>query len=259
MRLALAALAAASLLCAQSPVLPERTLRLFNGKNLDGWYTYLRESKYDDPKRVFTLQGGLLRISGEEWGGIATKESFRDYHLIVEWKWGGATWGDRKTRARDSGVLVHGAGADGAHSGCWLESYEAQIIEGGNGDIILVAPRGVLSLTAEARKEPNGQVYYQPGAPAITMTSGRLNWYGRDPKWTDTIDFRGTGDLEKPLGKWNRLEVICDGDSITNVFNGKVVASARGLTRSEGKIQIQSEGAEILIRKVELRPLKKRS
>lgn len=67
---------------------PDEIAGLFNGRNLGGFYTYLEHSKYEDPKRVFTIQGGLLRISGEEWGGVVTKDSYRDYHLVVEWKWG---------------------------------------------------------------------------------------------------------------------------------------------------------------------------
>ena len=53
------------------------------------------------------------------------------------------------------------------------------------------------------------------------------------------------------------VEVICDGDSITNILNGYVVNHGTGSSHTEGKILFQSEGAEIHFRKIEVRPLKK--
>jgi hypothetical protein len=49
--------------------------------------------------------------------------------------------------------------------------------------------------------------------------------------------------------------VICDGDTIRNIVNGKLVNFATDSSHSFGKIQLQSEGAEIWIRRVEIRPL----
>ena len=46
-------------------------IQLFNGKNLDGWYTFLKgKGRDNDPNKVFTVQNGLLTISGEEYGCI---------------------------------------------------------------------------------------------------------------------------------------------------------------------------------------------
>ncbi|HXK62353.1 MAG TPA: DUF1080 domain-containing protein [Acidobacteriota bacterium] len=236
---------------------PTSPLILFNGRNLDNFYTYLKTSRYDDPRSVFTVVDGQIRISGEEWGALTTRDAFRDYHLIVEWKWGGETFEPRKRAARDSGILVHGVGADGAAGECWLESIEHQIIEGGCGDFIVVAGANRPSLTVETRRGEDGQLYWQPGGDPTTRSSGRFNWYGRDPAWKDVLGFRGRQDVENPAGQWNRSEVICDGGSITNIVNGVVVNHATDSSHKEGRIQIQSEGAEILVRRVELRPVDK--
>lgn len=242
---------------AQPAIRPERKIVLFDGKGLDRFYVWLRETKYEDPKRVFSIEEGKLRISGEDWGGIATKDSFRDYHLVVEWKWGGPTHGSRQKAARDSGILVHAHGPDGAASGVWLESIEAQIIEGGTGDIILVAGKGRPALTVETRTGEDKQLYWQPGGTPTTRDRGRFNWKWRDVNWKDTVGYRGPKDVEKPVGKWNRQEVICDGSRITIKLNGEVVNEGTGAKPDEGKIQIQSEGAEIWIRKIELRPVRR--
>lgn len=227
----------------------------FNGKDLTGFYVYTKPHGYSDPNGVFSVADGMIRVSGEDWGGFATGGNFRDYHLIVEWKWGEKTWAERKEKSRDSGILLHCVGADGAVGGQWMESIECQIIEGGCGDILMVGGRGNPSVTFEARTGSDKQLYYEQGAPEVTRDRGRVNWWGRDPSWKDVLGFRGSRDVESPLGEWNRMEVICDGGDITNLVNGLVVNRGTNSSHSEGKIQFQSEGAEIFFRKIEVRPL----
>ena len=230
----------------------------FNGKDLSGFYVYTHEHKLDDPKKVFTVADGMIRVSGEDFGGFATTAEFGDYHLIVEWKWGDLTWGPRKEKTRDSGILLHCVGPDGAAGGHWMESIECQVIEGGCGDFILVAGKGRPSLTCETRVGPDGkQLYYEKRGKPVALDRGRVNWWGRDPAWKDVLGFRGKDDVEKPPGEWNRMDVICDGDSITNIVNGAVVNVGTKSNRTRGKIQFQSELAEIVFRTIEVRPILK--
>jgi hypothetical protein len=241
----------------QSPspaITPKEKILLFNGKNFDGWYTWLQENKYADPKRVFTVQDGVIRISGEEWGGLTTKNSYRDYHLIVEWKWGGPNHGKREGHARDSGILVHGVGEDGAYQGIWLQSIESQVIEGGAGDFIMVGGKERPTMTAKVR-EFQGQFYWDENGKEKTLERGRFDWSGRDPNWKDELGYRGPKDVEKPLGEWNRQEVIANRDTLTNIVNGVVVNKGYRVNPASGKIQLQSEGAEIYFRRVEMVPV----
>jgi hypothetical protein len=229
----------------------------FNGKDLAGFYTFTRYSKYEDPRHVFTVQDGMIRVTGEEPGGIATRQSFADYHLVVEWKWGRQTWYPRRFDARNSGIMVHARGPDGDALACWMESIECQINEGGSGDLIVVPARNAEppSLSCEVRIGDDGQAYFDKGGPLRTYHRGRFNWWGRDPGWKDVLWFRGANDVEKAVGEWNRMEVVCDGDSITCVLNGLLVNEGRRSSLTSGKILLQSEGAEIVFRKVEVRPL----
>lgn len=229
----------------------------FNGKDLDGFYPFLRGRGRSDPRGVFSVRDGLLCASGEEFGGLTTRDEFHDYLLVVEWKWGERTWVPRKSAARDSGVLVHCVGDDGAASGNWMESQECQIIEGGTGDLLMVGGKGKPSLTCEVRIGPDRQPYYEKGGTPITRNGGRFNWWGRDPSWKDKLGFRGARDVEKPTGEWNRMEVICDGDTITVILNGYVVNVGTKSSLTKGKILFQSEGAEIFFRTIEVRPLVK--
>ncbi len=234
-----------------------RPLLKFNGKDLTGFYAYTKPHQYEDPNGVFTVKDGLLHISGEEFGGVATCGNFQNYHLITEWKWGGKTWPPRVDKSRDSGILLHCVGPDGAVGGQWMESIECQIIEGGCGDLLMVGGLGKPSLTCETRVGPDKQLYYEKGGNAVTKDAGRYNWWGRDPEWKDVLGVRGASDVENPMGEWNTMEVICEGDTITNIVNGFVVNVGTKSSLTMGKIQFQSEGAEILFRKIEVRPLLK--
>jgi hypothetical protein len=244
------------------PISPRgEPIRLFNGKDLSGLYVYMKDTKYSDPRKVFTVHDGLLHISGNGVGGVCTKQEYKDYHMICEFKWGSRTWGGRATRARDSGILVHCTGPDGAFYGIWMTSIEAQIIEGGVGDIIVVPGKDAqgkqipLSLTAKVVKDRDGEPVWNDNGQPATFTAGRINWSGRDPDWKDVIGFRGKQDVESPLGEWTRMDVICRGDRITILVNGVVVNQGYDAVPRAGKLTIQTEWAEIFFRRWELLPL----
>jgi hypothetical protein len=231
----------------------------FNGKNLDGFYTYLHNNKYEDPDGVFTVVDGEIRVSGKELGGFITRDEYENYRLIVEWRWTGETLPPRDKAARDSGILLHCVGKDDAYGGHWMQSMECQLIEGGSGDFIVVSIKGGedLRLSSRVRKGDDGQWYFTPdGSGELReFSSGRINWWGRDPAWKDVVGVRGPNDVEKPVGEWNTMEVVCDGDTITNILNGEVVNVGLNSTVTKGKITFQSEFAGIAFRSIEILPL----
>ncbi len=239
-------------------------VKLFNGKDLTNFYTYLRKlGKNNDPQGVFTVKDGMIRVSGEIYGCFTTEKEFENYHLVTEFKWGPKTWAPREKATRDSGILLHCVGEDGAAGGVWMESIECQMIEGGTGDFILVGGKNPApKLTATVVDLPTGdkgakQPYWSPKGTAREFKGGRINWYGRDPAWKDVIGFRGKNDVEKEVGEWNTLECICSGGKITNILNGKVVNEGTNASLTKGKILFQSEGAEVFFRRIDLLPLKK--
>jgi hypothetical protein len=94
------------------------------------------------------------------------------------------------------------------------------------------------------------------GAPARAFGPGkRLLWFGRDPSWENALGFRGKHDVEKGVGEWNTLVVTMKGDTMAVRLNGVTMSRATNLGVTRGKLQIQSEGAEVLIRKITLAPL----
>ena len=80
-------------------------------------------------------------------------------------------------------------------------------------------------------------------------------WSAKSPEWTNTLGFRSEADPEYPVGKFNSLVSVCKGDSVTITLNGTPMSAASGLKKTRGKIQFQSEGAELLIKAMVLEPL----
>ncbi len=237
-------------------------IHLFNGRSLDGWYTCVKGHGRDrDPNRVFTVQDGMIHITGQDLACLTTNDEYENYRLIAEYRWGEKTWPPRVENARDNGILVHSVGRDGAYGDVWMLSIEAQIIEGGTGDLLLVNDKSDPSLTftatVEAAPAKQGDCWvYQPGGASQTQTgAGRINWLHRDPDWKDVKGFRGPRDVEKPLGDWNRFEIIAAGDTLEYILNGVTVMKVTKVQPRRGRIQIQSEMAEIFYRRFELTPL----
>ena len=238
----------------------DKTISLFNGLDFDGWYTFLQNRGRDnDPKRVFTVQDGMIRISGEEWGCITTNAEYENYSIVVEFKWGGLTFDPRLDKARDSGLLLHSQGEDGSSNGIWIHSIECQIIEGGTGDFIVVGDgTDQFEITSTVAVEKQGSSFiFKSEGHMESIQKGRINWFGRDPEWKDILGFRGENDIEKPVGEWNTLECIVLDRQISIFLNGILVNRATNVKPNKGRIQIQSEGAEIFFRRVELTPMTK--
>ena len=111
------------------------------------------------------------------------------------------------------------------------------------------------SVVAAFALDRDKEKIWTPGAPKQQVTKGRINWQHRDVDWTDTKGFHGRADKESPPGEWNRLECIAKGDTLTYYLNGAKVNEAFECKPSQGKILLQTEGAEMIVRRYELWPL----
>ncbi len=244
----------------------DNVIRLFDGKTLGDCYTWLKDTQREDPRKVFSVVDGKIHISGDGLGGLVTNKRYRDYHLVLEFKFGDRTWHNRENAARDSGLLIHSNGKDGGYSDTWMPSIEVQIIEGGVGDFVPVPGADVdgkpitISYTCNAGRDRDDEVIWQPDGPREVFKQGnlkRVNWFGRDPDWKDEKDFRGPQDKDSPHGQWTRLDVFCDGGHIETFVNGTKVNEAFDVSPRAGRIQLQTELAEIDFRRWELWPLDK--
>ena len=276
-RLALLALFAFGVLSAAEPAWRP----LFNGKDLTGWDTYLgkpnaasnvpglkRDQKgaYLEPIgvnrdpfnnfSVVSIDGRpAIHLSGEGFGMMTTQENFENYRLRLQFKWGQKKWPPREQAARDSGLLYHVHGEPGRSSGVWPACVELQIQEHDCGDLYAI----ITQLTVPAREEvgPKNQTLYHYD-PAGQPTDFKQE----KPIGNRCIRLE---DAEKPTGEWNTIELICVGGDSLHIVNGKVVmrlknarqqdAAGAWVPLSSGHICLQTEGAEVFYRDVEVQPI----
>jgi hypothetical protein len=245
-----------------------KQVALFNGKDLSGWDTYIGPPLDDagkklsdvpvglnnDPKHVFTIveQDGekVIRISGENWGGISTLKEYSDFHLQLQFKWGTLQWGQKKKRKKDSGLLYFSVGENGADYGAWMRSQEFQIEEGNCGDYWGVAG-GMQDIPVI---KSDSMYIYDPAGQLKTFSA--TSEVGRH--------CIKKGDAENATGQWNTLDLYCYNDTSVHVINGKVMMvlyhsrqqeSGQAIPLVMGKFQIQSEGAEIFYKHITIEPI----
>ena len=255
---------------------------LWNGKDLDGWTTWMQQpsptsevpglkrdadGKYiepigsgRDPLKVFTVVNDVdgrpaIRISGEAFGELRSKASFKDYHLKLQFKWGEKKWAprDKPETPRDSGLLYHVHSAPGAEGRTWARSVELQIQEHDVGDLYAVG--SAIAVRAKARQGTKPTLYDYDPMGEWTYFSQSQGSSGRCIKQPDN---------EKPTGEWNTVELIAFGDDAIHIVNGQVVMRLHGPVRingdlptpvTSGPIILQSEGAELFYRDIQVRPI----
>jgi len=194
---------------------------LFNGKNLNGWYSFIKnKGKNNDSNQVFSVSNGLLHITGQDFGYIVTEKSFTDFHLVVEFKWGEKKYPPRENVVRDNGICYYVVPEDRV----WPRSIECQIQEGDCGDFWLIDSVTAVIDGVQAGPTKNTRVIKKK-------------------------------DNEKPTGEWNRLEIIARKGKCTHIVNGVIVNEGENASLRSGRILIQSEGAEIWYRKIEIQEL----
>lgn len=223
----------------------------------------LRPVGLNPPKQsVFTVQTEagepVLRVSGEYYGCLVTREDFSNYHFRVQFKWGEKKWEPRLAEPRDSGILYHTRGDFGVdYWKSWALSHEFQIIEHGLGEYWTQATSAMTIRTT-------------PGV-AGAQGADAPRWNPEAP-WTEFVPPNNhalAGSDEDKPGEWNQLDLICVDDRCLHIANGKVVMALRnaryrstdasGATRwvpmTGGKLQFQSEAAEVFYRRFQIRPV----
>jgi len=205
------------------------------------------------------LEDGELQVTGKGLGYLRTEQAWRDYHLVLEYQWNERTFAGRQGKARDGGLLFHIEGDDGAFGGTWPACLQAQLLEGGTGDLVALPTEEVAAgFTANAALA--ARPIWSPDAspqrfPLEGQRSAYLGWDRRSEDWKDIQGFRGEHDLENPVGEWNRLEIVSEGDRVEVRLNGEVVNRASEIHPAGGRVGLQTEFAAYRVRRFELHPL----
>ncbi len=195
----------------------------------------------------------ILKVNGKIYGCVFTKQEYSNYHLKLKVKWGAMKSEPRTDKLRDTGIVYHSIGEYGAdYWRAWMLGQEFQIMEGHMGDYWNIAqsaidirafmPEGTMNPIAND-KQPFLTLGTGTGIPGFCLRSE--NW-------------------ESPIGEWTEIELICWADKSLHIVNGHVVmvlqnsryfhgGQYRPLTK--GKIQIQSEAAEVYYKDIKIKSI----
>lgn len=158
---------------------------------------------------------GVIAVAGNPAGYIATRASYTNYTLHVEWRWPG--------KPGNAGVLLHVA--SGPKDGVWPLSVQVQTKHGFAGDILPMAGAAFSESLTSA-----------PGAyPAIKGHTG--------------------ADSERPAGEWNSADITSRDGVIEVKVNGVPQNRVSAASPRTGRIAFQLEGAPYELRNVQLTPL----
>lgn len=199
-----------------SPDSPEagHILDLLPAGDLSAFETFMKdEGAPATGGDVFKLSGGELEISGAQSGFLATRRSFTNYHLTLEYQW--------LTDApdRDSGISI-----TTEKSGRGFTGLECD----------LVGPQHGLS----------GQLQlYGKGELRVQHADQTLQKSG-------VVESRRPGAPEKPPGEWNTLEILSDEHEMQIAINGFETVRVGWTAPADGPIMFQSRSGAIRFRNV---------
>ncbi len=201
----------------------QSTTKLFNGRNLKGWYAFEVETgMHTNAAEVFKADKRMIRLYGPKAGYLMSEQSFQNFQLTVEFRWNTDTAFTRKSNSKNSGVmyLVPSATPDTL----WPKGIQFQIKEGFTGDFVLLQ---------DVTLRVNGKTT----VPGRSVAAARFT------------------DAEKPYGEWNRIVITSVNGKVKQELNGKLVNEGTEASVSEGRILLQYEGYPIDFRKLVIQKL----
>lgn len=187
---------------------------LFNSAGFDGW-ELVTVPPAPIAASVAMLPNGVIAISGNPVGYLASTGVHSDYRLHVEWRWSG--------KPANAGVLLHIVG--GPKDRAWPESLQVQTKHGSVGDVLPMAGARFSDALTSA-------------AGAAVPLKGRIGL-----------------DSEKPAGEWNSVDIVSRAGTLEVSVNGVLQNRIAGALPAAGRIGFQLEGAPYELRNVTLAPL----
>jgi hypothetical protein len=185
----------------------------------DSAWTCFLEDDSASCKSVWTMRDGVLVCKGSPLGYLATKKSYKDFTLELQWRW------PAEGKAGKGGVLIRQTGPDRI----WPRSLEAQINHPDAGDFWGLA-----------------------GYPIAGPTARRTAL--EHPQFGKLVNIKKAKNAERPVGQWNDYKIVAKGATVTLFINGQQVNKAIGCADVAGKILLTSEGDEIHFRNIRLTP-----
>lgn len=241
----------------KNPLSNDGFVKIFNGKNWDGWYFKLRNGDQEMANEVYAIDEGAVHVfkdmpdslnlnTGENGthGLFYTKKKYSKFILRFEYKWGTKITNNFNRWQYDAGVYYHVV-----DDKIWPKGIEYQVrynhIENKNhtGDFIT---GGGTSLEWYATQDST--TFLLPKHGGVNVGQYKNKMMAAKPH----VTFNSLNN------EWNTCEIITMGDKYTiHKLNGEIVNMGTDLSVSEGVIGFQSETVEIFYRNIEIKEFDK--
>ncbi|WP_298533098.1 DUF1080 domain-containing protein [uncultured Algibacter sp.] len=196
----------------------------------------------------------IIKNTGEYYGCLITKKEYSNYHFQLKYKWGDKKWAYRKDLLKDSGILYHSVGPMAVeYWRSWMLSQEFQIMEGHTGDFWSQANSAIDIRAYKPESVLDPLAHESQDFITLSMDSPYRNYCLR------------SGNYENAEDEWNTLDLYCFEDKSLHIVNGEVVMILRNsryidengkdIPLTKGKIQLQSEAAEIFFKDIKIREI----
>lgn len=202
------------------------SIRLFNGKDLEGWHVDVPHlDKNPDSKPTFIVRDGNLVSLGSPNGHLITDKAYSNFRLEVEYRFAG--------KPGNCGVLVH-ASTPRALYKMFPKSIEVQMNHRHAGDFWCI----VEDITV----------------PDMVRRRGpKEKWGITEGKARRILNL--TDESENQVGQWNTMVIEAVGDAVQVWVNGDFVNRGTQCSAQRGQIAVQAEGSEVEFRKLLLTPI----
>lgn len=195
---------------------------LFNGKDLTGWVNV------NTDKDTWYVKDGMLVCTGHPIGVMRTDKQYENFLLHIEWR--------HMEAGGNSGVFA------------WSEGT---VPEGRR------LPKGMEIQMLEL-DWVNQHKMKDGSLPPIAYVHGEL--FGANGLITTPDNPRGTRSKSienrcKGKGQWNVYDVVCVDGTVKLSVNGKFVNGVRNASIKKGYLCLESEGAEIQFRNIQIMEL----
>jgi len=193
---------------------------LFNGKDLENWVDVNTSPK------TWRVENGILICSGKPIGVMRSKKQYENFVLVIEWK--------HMEAGGNSGIFLW---SDAIPKGRLPKGMEVQMLE-------LQWPY----INRKRNGEPNHLGYVS----GELFGAGGMRAIPENPRGSRSMSYEMRC---KGKGEWNRYVVVAVDGTVKLSINGKFVNGIREADLRKGYLCLESEGAEIHFRKIQIMEL----
>ena len=195
-------------------------VNLFNGKDLTNWVDV------NTSPDTWSVKDGMIICSGHPIGVMRSKKQYENFILVIEWR--------HMEAGGNSGIFLW---SDAKPKGRLPKGMEVQMLE-------LQWPY--------IHKKRNGEPNHLGYVSGELFGAGGMRAVPENPRGSRSMSYEMRC---KGKGEWNRYVVVAVDGTVKLSINGKFVNGIREADLRKGYLCLESEGAEIHFRKIQIMEL----